>query len=261
MDSENYRIADKLFAAWRDRLAIDSEPALAALRDAERGRAIQKVLNALSVKAGRRPIGWKIGLTSQAALDLFGAEEPMVGVIYADTLLADDALLPTSEIISPRIEGEMLLELGSVPPPGASDEDLVASLASVSVAFEIADSRFLGWPSAIGGAIADNACCGWLLRAPGAIEPSKADYEGTAMAITRNGETISEGVTAACLGSVLRVYRWFIEDSHRRGRHLQAGDIILTGAMGPAILMEAPATYRLDCPGLGSASLRFGASA
>ena len=80
------------------------------------------------------------------------------------------------------------------------------------------------------------------------------------MTILRDGETISEGRASACLGSVLEVYRWFVEDSHRRARNLQAGDIILTGAMGPAIAMEAPATYRLDCPGLGTATLNFGSS-
>ncbi|WP_299193999.1 hypothetical protein [uncultured Erythrobacter sp.] len=261
MDKEIDAIADKLFAAWRDRYAIDSEPELAAMRDPDRGRAIQGALTCLFVKAGRRPIGWKLGLTSQPALDLFGADEPMVGVIYADTLLEEGDTLPTGEIVSPRIEGEMLLEIASVPQPGASDDVLIASLASVSAAFEVADSRLLGWPSAIGGATADNACCGWLMRAPQSLDPAEADFEGTSMVLTRDGETISEGRASACFGSVLKVYRWFVADSYRRGRRLQAGDIILTGAMGPAIPMAGPATYRLECPGLGSATLPFGRAA
>lgn len=258
MDSDIETIADKLFVAWRDRDPIDCEPELAASRDVGRGRAIQAALNALFVKAGRKPIGWKLGLTSQPALDMFGASEPMVGVIYADTVLEDGASLPADAVISPRIEGEMLLELASVPQAGASNKELLASLASVSAAYEIADSRFLGWPRAIGGATADNSCCGWLMRAPQSVAPADADFENTGMVITGNGATISEGRASACLGSVLQVYRWFVEDSHSRGRQLQAGDIILTGAMGPAIAMEAPATYHLDCPGLGQARLEFG---
>ena len=148
-----------------------------------------------------------------------------------------------------------------MPNAGASDAELVASLASVSAAFEVADSRFSGWPSAIGGATADNACCGWLMRAPQSLDPHEADFEGTTMTLTRNGETISEGLASACLGSVLGVYRWFVQDSHRRGRFLSPGDIILTGAMGPMIPMQGPAIYQLDCPGLGSATLAFGGAA
>jgi len=253
-------IADKLFVAWRDRDPIDCEPELAASRDVDRGRAIQAALNDLFVRSGRKPIGWKLGLTSQPALDLFGASEPMVGVIYADTMLEDGAGLHADAVINPRIEGEMLLELAAVPHSGASDAELLASLASVSAAYEIADARISGWPRAIGGATADNACCGWLMRAPQSVAPAEADFEGAGMTILRNSEAISEGRASACLGSVLEVYRWFVEDSHRRKRHLQAGDIILTGAMGPAIAMEAPATYRLDCPGLGTATLDFGRS-
>lgn len=258
MDSENDTIAGKLFAAWRDRQALDGEASLAASRDADRGRAMQDTLNKLFAKAGRKPIGWKVGLTSQPALDLFGAAEPMVGVIYADTMLDPGASLSVRDTISPRIEGEMLLEVAFVPQAGAVDDELIASLASVSAAFEIADSRFLGWPSAIGGATADNACCGWLMRAAQSIDPAEADFVGTKMTLTRDGETISEGRASACLSSVLTVYRWFVEDSHRRGRRLQAGDIILTGAMGPAIAMEAPASYQLECSGLGAVSLQFG---
>lgn len=252
------QMAAKLREAWTDRQPLEGEDTLTLLSDVEQGQFIQHDLHEAFLAAGRIPIGWKLGLTSQPAMDLFGADEPMVGGIYADSLLRDGATLSPHETVSPRIEGEMLLEIGTVPPPGASDEELIASLALVSAAFEVADSRFHGWPRAIGGAIADNACCGWVIRSQQSIAPSEADFEDTAMVLTCDGESISEGRASACLGSVLEVYRWFIESSHRCGRQLKPGEIILTGAMGPAIPMEAPATYHLSCPGLGEATLHFG---
>ncbi len=254
---QDKEIAARLATAWRTRQALPAEAELAALRDANIGGAIQSELHALFLDAGRKPIGWKLGLTSQVALDMFGAEAPMVGIIYADSMLEDGANLSPNRTLSPRIEGEILLEIGSMPPSGASDAELIASLTSVSAAFEIADSRILGWPSAIGGATADNACCGWLMRAPQSINPADADFEGTGMVITCNGEGVSEGRASACLGSVLEVYRWFVEDSHSCGRVLSPGEIVLTGAMGPAMPMNEPATYQLDCPGLGAATLLY----
>ncbi len=256
MSSSTREAANHLFQAWRDVQAIGSD--LRDLADAETGRTIQADLNDLFHKAGRKPIGWKIGLTSEPALDLFKASEPMVGVIYEDTMLADGASLDPARTVSPRIEGEMLLELGAPPAPGADDRALVASIAKVSAAFEVADSRIIGWPRVIGGATADNACCGWVLRSPQSIAASEADFTGTPMRLARNDAVISEGNAGVCLGSVLGVYRWFVEDSHRRGRKLQCGDIILTGAMGPMMPMEPGGNYSLDCPGLGGASLTFG---
>ncbi len=250
-------IARTVFEAWRDRRATNALSQLATSRDAETGYAIQRELNRLFADAQRKRIGWKLGLTSQPALDLFGAQEPMVGVIYADSILEDGARLGPDQTISPRIEGEMLLEIAAMPPPDADDAALVASLASVSAAFEIADSRLEGWPSAIGGAIADNACCGWLMRAPQVVAPDRVDFEGTAMSIARNGEVIVHGQASACLGSVLETYRWFIADSHRRGRTLRTGEIVLTGAMGPALPMEADGVYTLDCGKLGEVRLPY----
>ena len=255
-------IAKTLFDAWKAQQSVGGSADLAQLSDVERGRAVQSDLHQMFVDAGRKPIGWKIGLTSQPALDMFGAEEPMVGVIYADSLLDDGAKLATTDTISPRIEGEMLLEIGASPAsPGASDAELVSSLASVSAAFEIADSRIEGWPSAVGGAIADNACCGYLMRATDRVAPDRADFTGTAMSIRAGNsiisQIISQGQASACLGSVLDVYRWFVDDSYKRGRMLHEGELVLTGAMGPAIPMEPGMTYHLECKGLGQATLQF----
>ncbi|AXU20916.1 hypothetical protein C7W88_18065 (plasmid) [Novosphingobium sp. THN1] len=49
--------------------------------------AIQRELHAQAITAGRMPCGHKIGLTSPGAMRLFGAQEPMIGTIFADTVL------------------------------------------------------------------------------------------------------------------------------------------------------------------------------
>lgn len=250
-------IAHSLFEAWRDKQPMHNSLGLATSSNAELGRLIQSELHSLFVQHGREPIGWKIGLTSQPALDLFGAEEPMVGVIYADTVLEESATLAQSETHDPRIEGELLLEIAEPPGSGLDDQELIASLASVRAAFEIADSRLAGWPTAIGGATADNACCGFLLPAPSVASPGDVDFTATEMHIRSGSKVISEGRASACLGSVLNCYRWFVEDSHKRGRELRSGDIVLTGAMGPAAPMQAPAHYSLECAGVGSATLEY----
>lgn len=250
-------VASALHKSWVKNRPITGFDYLAGLRDEREGHLIQRQLQVLSHNALRKPIGWKIGLTSQAALDLFGAREPMVGILYEDRLLEDGAHLKSTQVVQPRIEGEILLEIGKIPATGASDAALRASIASASAAFEIADSRISGWPKAIGGAIADNACCGWFLRSKDRRLPAEVDLATTQLSMTLDGRVISKGSASACMGGVLNVYRWFIQDSHRRGRKLEPGEVILTGALGPAIPLTQTGTYRVDCGSLGSASLRF----
>lgn len=250
-------VACALYDSWKENHLIHEPEYLASLRDERAGQLIQQELHLLSRNTSRRPIGWKIGLTSQAALDLFSATEPMVGIMYADRRLEDGGTLDSTKILQPRIEGEILLEIGATPSAGASDADLLGSIASASAAFEIADSRIPGWPTAIGGAIADNACCGWFMRSRVRRVPQDVDLASTQMSMTLDGNIISAGSAAACMGGVLNVYRWFVEDSHRNGRKLRRGQVILTGAMGPAIPLTREGTYRLDCGRLGTASLTF----
>lgn len=248
--------AEKLLTAWEISKPLRASDQSLNWNDAAIGRAVQAELDLLMTAAGRRRVGWKVGLTSPAALAAFGADEPMVGVIYEDSVLRSGATLHMSRCCSPRIEGEILLEIGTPPIAGADDISLLASIASVRGAFEIADSRIDGWPRQIGRAIADNACCGFVVPGIVLLDPASTDFSSVAMKLTSGSETLSEGTGSASMGSVLQLYRWFVETSAIGGRDIRKGDIILTGALGPAISMAAQKNYTLHIDGFETATLK-----
>lgn len=250
-----HTLAVDLFAAWKISRPLPASDQLLDWNDAAIGHAVQTELDQMMSAAGRRRVGWKVGLTSPATLLTFGAKEPMVGVIYEDSVLQSGATLQMSRCCSPRIEGEILLEIGTPPIAGADDISLLALIASVRGAFEIADSRIEGWPRQIGQAIADNACCGFLVPGIVFLDPAGTDFSGVAMKLTAGSDTLSEGTGSASMGSVLNLYRWFVEASATSGRDIRKGDIILTGALGPAIPMIAQMTYTLHIDGFETATL------
>ena len=59
------------------------------------------------------------------------------------------------------------------------------------------------------------------------------------MSLTINGEVRSSGNGAACLGDPLEALRWLAVQCHRFGDPLRAGQVVLSGALGPFVPFAA----------------------
>ena len=59
------------------------------------------------------------------------------------------------------------------------------------------------------------------------------------MSLSINGEVRSSGNGAACLGDPLEALRWLAVQCHRFGDPLRAGQVVLSGALGPFVPFAA----------------------
>jgi 2-keto-4-pentenoate hydratase len=86
---------------------------------------------------------------------------------------------------------------------------------------------------------------------------AELDPIAVTMTMTQDGERVSSGDGAACLGNPLIALQWLARVSAELGDPLSAGEVILSGALGPMVSVQAGSTYEATLVGLGSVSATF----
>jgi 2-keto-4-pentenoate hydratase len=77
------------------------------------------------------------------------------------------------------------------------------------------------------------------------------------MAMSVNGDVVSEGTGAACLGNPLHAATWLADVLCERGIPLQPGDVLMTGALGPMHDLAVGDEVDLDFGPLGRVTTRL----
>ena len=118
-------------------------------------------------------------------------------------------------------------------------------------------SRIANWDISIVDTVADNASCG-LYVLGGSPEPlTDVDLRAVTMTMARNGEQVSEGTGADCLGSPLNATAWLASTLATMDDPPRAGDLVLTGALGPMVPAGPDQVFEARISGLGSVRAEF----
>lgn len=213
---------------------------------------VQRLNEDHAISAGRRVVGRKIGLTSPAVQAQMGVNQPDFGVLFADMCLADGEPLADNAVLQPRVEAEIALVLNKdLPHPDTTINELISAVDHLLPAIEIVGSRIENWDISILDTIADNASCGQIVTGTVPVLPTALDLSAVGMAMEVNGKVRSVGSGAACLGHPYRAALWLVRRMASLGRPLRAGEILMTGALGPMVDFPAGANAVATIQGLG----------
>ncbi|AIJ59626.1 hypothetical protein C973_02986 [Brucella abortus CNGB 759] len=106
--------------------------------------AVQAAWVKQKIAAGRRVIGWKIGLTSKAMQYALNIDIPDSGVLLDDMAFEDGAVIPADRFIQPRIEAEIAFTMKApLKGPNVSVFDVLNATDYITPALEILDTRIL----------------------------------------------------------------------------------------------------------------------
>lgn len=256
-DEDQVAAAERLQEAHREGIPCPPVRELIGAQDLDAAYAVQRIGRQHRLDSGARRVGWKIGLTSRAVQRQMGVDRPDFGVLFDDMDCPQGTPIGPDRLLQPRIEAEVAFMLAA-DLDGPTDVDTVRrAMAYATPALEIVDSRIAGWDITIADTIADNASCG--LYVLGDDQRALADLETTtiAMQMTADGEVVSSGRGADCLGDPVAAAAWLATAAAAYGEPLRAGDVILSGALGPMVNVTAGTTFLAELSQLGSVQATF----
>jgi len=249
--------ARALYEARRTRQAIapftDADPDL-GMAD---GYAVQQELTRLLLADGDRIVGYKVGLTSKPMQQMIGVDQPDYGPVLASTVYADGDIVSVGSFIQPKLEAEIAFVLGSpLAGPDVSVLDARRAIAGMTAAVEIVDSRFADWRIKLADTVADLASNGAVAVSSRLVPLDGVDPRLIGMVLTRQGELIDTGAGAAALGDPVKVVAWLANTLGEMGVKLEAGHLIMTGALHAAVPMRPGDVFRADFDRLGPLTVR-----
>ncbi len=250
--------AVRLRDAWKAAEAIP--PIRLDLPDAsiDDAYAIQSANTRFWEAAGRVAVGAKIGLTARSVQKQLGVDQPDFGTLFADMAVFDGDSVAAAKLIQPKVEAEIAFVMARTPDASRlTVAELISATDYVLPAIEIVDSRIADWNIRITDTIADNASSGLFVLGTTPVKLDGLDLRLCGMVLESNGDPVSFGAGAACLGNPLNALGWLAGRMASLGRPLARGDIVLSGALGPMVPVKAGDAIAARIEGIGAVRVRF----
>lgn len=229
--------------------------------DAAAAYAIQRINTEHRQGEGHRVIGCKVGLTARAVQAQLGVDQPDFGMLFDDMGYGDGEPVPVSVLQQPKIEAEVAFvfdrDLSSESP---TQIDVINAIGYALPALEIVGSRIANWNIRFVDTVADNASSAAYVLGSTPKTLGEFDPRLCGMVMNRRGEPVSVGAGAACLGNPLNAVVWLARTMAALGRPIRAGDLVLSGALGPMVPVVAGDVFETRINGLGQVKAVFEAA-
>ena len=226
--------------------------------DIEQAYAVQAINTALRIAQGAKPIGSKIGLTAPVVQKQLGVDQPDFGILWQDREIENGGTISMKALMQPRAEAELAFVLGKdLTADKLTSVDIISSIDYALASIEIVGSRIQNWDIKITDTIADNASASHWVVGHQPVQLGNIDLLNCKMVMKNNGEVVSEGIGKNCLNSPINATLWLARQLIKMGTPMRAGDVILTGALGPMVNAKAGDHFQVTIEGAGEVSVGF----
>jgi len=251
-------IAEKLLTAERQCIPIEPLTNVYPTMTVEDAYRIQLAIVEKKKTDKNKIIGKKIGLTSRAMQRLLNVNEPDYGHLLSNMLLLEGEPCVRKKLIWPRVEGELAFILKErLQGPGITPSDVLRATEGIMPAFEIVDSRIRDWKIKLPDTVADNGSSAFLVLGSRMMPVKDLDLRLIGMVLEKNGEVVSTGAGAAVWGNPAAAVAWLANKLSDFGIALEAGEIILSGALTAAEDANEGDVFSVSFDRLGTLSLKF----
>ncbi|WP_158703471.1 2-keto-4-pentenoate hydratase [Pseudonocardia dioxanivorans] len=230
------RLAHVLHRARAGHALLDATAETAAL-SLDDAYAVQDRLTALRLDEGRCHVGWKLGYTSAVMRRQMGVSVPNYGPLLDDMVHHDGAT--AAGFLHPRVEPEIGIVLGrDLSGPGLLITEVADAVAEVRACLEIVDSIWWDYRFSAEQNTADGSSAAGVVLGP-ALDVDPLRCHRVPVELTEDDVQLATAVSAAASGHPLHGVAWLAAELAARGRHLQAGELVITGGLTAATPLRA----------------------
>jgi len=232
--------------------SIFSEGFRLELTDAWR---LQTAVTQLREARGEKIIGYKTGCHAPVNQETMGLSQPVWGRLWESELHGNGVALSKSDYANLSIEAEFGVMLSHDLAPGASLEELAASVGAVYPLLELHNLVLRG-DRPHGSELVANNCinCGVVRGQP---VTDLDTLRQTDLKLIYDESIVDEWEALRWPDDIIPGLAWLNQSLADFGLHLKAGDLVLTGAWGPPIPVESCTRVDVTSSEFGSVFTTF----
>ena len=201
--------------------------------DMDRERAYEVQLEQLARQEARRSrVGWKIGWSR--VVDPRTPVDPVFGYVLESDVFDDGDSIGADRFVagSTGVEAEVVFWVDrDLEGPVITREALVDAIDRFAPAIEFVSSRVPS-PHPRAHAVADNVYHAGVVLGETRRDLSSVDFATEEARVEIDGETVAQGMTRNIMGrDPIEALLWIANELPKYGRHLEAGDFVVTGTV------------------------------
>jgi 2-oxo-3-hexenedioate decarboxylase len=228
--------------------------------DLQTAYAIQDETLRRREERGETLVGLKLGLTSRAKQQRMKVASPLVAWLTDAMVLPAGDPVPQTSLIHPRVEPEIVFVMKDrLAGPGVTVARALAAVDRVYAGAEVIDSRYRDFRFTLPDVVADNASSGVFVVGSIGLKPEQLDLALEAVVVEVDGAVVDSATGAAVQGNPAEALALAANDLAKRGRAIEAGQVVLTGGMTDAVFAPPGATISFHFTHLGSIQISGGA--
>lgn len=211
---------------------------------------------------GRRPVGYKVALTTRSIQQAFGADRPLHGVLLDDMAFDEAEPIPFDRFLAPRVEMELAFRMARRLEGPCSEAEAVAAIEWVAPAIEILDSRTVmrdegGKTRSAIDIVADAGGAAGFVVSDRRMQPGETDLSRIGAVLYHNGEAEDSGLFPLVFGRPERALVWLAGALAEHGRAIEAGQTVLSGSVIKPYPVARGDRLAFDFGAQGAIALRF----
>jgi 2-keto-4-pentenoate hydratase len=253
-------LADRIAEYRRARTTMDFLATATADLSEQDAYRVQFAVHDRLTGTGQSPLaGWKVAFAVPAQYEPLKLSGPAFAGIYQDGVRHSGEVFTKGWPIKAGVECEMVARLSKDVTAGKEPytaESIKPYVANLYCGMEVVENRY-GDVSRLGGPgrIADD-----VLQAACIVGTEIRDWQTLDFATVKGrsefeGKEIGAGPGANVMGGALISLAWLANKLIGHGKHLKAGDTILTGSVHPPQFLPGPGTAKTEFVGLGGAEI------